>query len=99
VSPKPSTRAKLSTLPPSRPSAGSTPTPAYGGLVLDAEARARRHVDALAGDLDLESAPALEGIREAAQLRDEFRRGIDLPDIAIHRGVSLVLQTRLTEPS
>lgn len=57
--------------------------PILAALVLDAHLRARRHGEALVGDLDRERLARLEGVREAAELLDELRAGGDPLDVAV----------------
>src|SRR5215217_1041092 len=52
-------------------------------LVLDAEVRVGGHVQALAGHLDVERLAALHRVRQASQLRDELRAGVDLLDVSL----------------
>src|SRR5690606_37606266 len=54
-----------------------------GPLVLDAELGTHRHVNPLAGDLNLELLVRLERVCKPAQLRDELRRRIDLFDVPL----------------
>ena len=48
-------------------------------LVFDIEAGAHWHIDALAGDLDLEALAVLQSVGQAPELVDEVGQGIVLP--------------------
>src|SRR5690606_8697634 len=52
-------------------------------LVLDAERRARRHVDSLAGNLDIETLARLDRVCEPPELGRKLRVRIHLPDVTI----------------
>ena len=50
-------------------------------LMLDREYRARRHMQPLAGDLDLERLLRFHGVRQAYQICNKVSPRIDLVDI------------------
>jgi len=61
-------------------------------LVFDGEAGPVRHVDGLSGNADTEILAALDAVRQAAQLIDEFLLFVLLGDVAFAHG-KLILQS------